>query len=124
MGKFGIVVALELMAAVIMPPFALLEFTYLSGVYLSTICEHCEISLQIADIQSDFYAFFVVVDHTEHEPALVAVRIGVVFKIEIILILGHLRYKLEVGILIISLKFHRLLLVSSSCLFGHDERAF
>jgi hypothetical protein len=78
------------MGAVIMPPFALLEFTYLSGVYLSTIREHSEISLQIAYIQSDFYAFFVVIGHTEHEPTLVTVRIGVVFKIEIILILGHL----------------------------------
>lgn len=74
----------------------------LPAVYFSPIREHGQIPLQIANVESHVFFHFSVVFDPEHEPALVAMGVGVVSKVYVVLVLGQLGNKFKVGILVIA----------------------
>lgn len=74
----------------------------LPAVYFSPICKHCQIPLQVANVEGHVFFHFPVVFDPEHEPALVAMGVSVVSKVYIVLVLGQLGNKFEVGILVIA----------------------
>ena len=80
----------ELVVGAALTPLAQgrVDLGQLSAVYFSPIREHGQISLQIANIEGHVFFHFPVVFDPEHEPALVAMGVGVVSKVNIVLVLG------------------------------------
>ena len=109
-GKFISVIDFKLYIIPILLPLTAFSTFHFSTPDPGSFRKPGNVPFDVADMQVDGLVGSGVIFDFEVEPALMAMGVGIVFEVDLVLVLGELGNKLEVGLLEISKKLYIFLL--------------